>query len=216
MISFFLYCGCKILPPITCLPDQWDGWQDAFIPVEQALREAFIKDLFQGRGEGTPGRGVTQLPVKQAGMALPDPTKTAPENWTASCVITGHLVAAIRGQEEFWTVDHSACLRKGRIAVQNQNVPLEEEALEETLAVDLVQVACWLWRATKMGELLTVQLTMENGTELGAQEWKYALFMPYDLNPPDIPHYCDGYNTTFYICHDLEWKRGGLVTSRHN
>ena len=53
---------------------------DAFGPVEQALQDAFIKAIFQGLGEGTPGRGVTRLPVKQAILALPDPTKMAPEN----------------------------------------------------------------------------------------------------------------------------------------
>ena len=49
--------------------------RDAFGPVEQALRDAFIPALLQGLGEGTPGRGVTRLPVKQAGLALPYPKK---------------------------------------------------------------------------------------------------------------------------------------------
>ena len=62
------------------------------------MQETFLPDLFQGLGEGSPGRGVTRLPVKQAGLALPDPTKTAPENWTAYCVITGHLVVALRAR----------------------------------------------------------------------------------------------------------------------
>ena len=35
----------------------------AFGPMEQVLRDAFILDLFQGLGEGPPGRGVTRLPV---------------------------------------------------------------------------------------------------------------------------------------------------------
>ena len=63
---------------------------------------------------------VTRLPVKQAGLALADPSHTAPENWTASCVITGHLVAALRGQVEFQKADHSACLREGRTAVRRR------------------------------------------------------------------------------------------------
>ena len=83
---------------------------DSFGQVEKALRETFLPSLFQGLGEGELGSGVTFLPVKQAGLALLDPTNTAPENWTASCVIRGHLVAALRGQVEFWTEDHSACL----------------------------------------------------------------------------------------------------------
>ena len=54
------------------------------------------------------GRGVTIMTVKQAGLALPEPTLTDPENWTVSCVITGHLAAALRGQEEFRTADYTA------------------------------------------------------------------------------------------------------------
>ena len=69
---------------------------DAFSPVEEALRETFLPDLFQGLGEGVSGRGFTCLIVKQLGLALLDPTQTAPENWTESCVITGHLVAELR------------------------------------------------------------------------------------------------------------------------
>ena len=47
--------------------------------------------------------------MKQAGLSLPDPVQTAPENWIASCVITGHLVVALRGQMVLRTADHSAC-----------------------------------------------------------------------------------------------------------
>ena len=65
---------------------------DAFVLVEQALREAFFSDLFQGFGEGIPGRGVTRLPVKHLGLDLPDPKKMVRENWTVSCAIIGHIV----------------------------------------------------------------------------------------------------------------------------
>ena len=95
---------------------------DAFEPVEQVLREAFITALFHGLGEGTPGRVVTRLTLKQAGLALPYPKKTAHENWTAYCVITGYLVTALRGQEEFRTADHSAYLREGRAEVRKRSI----------------------------------------------------------------------------------------------
>ena len=81
-----------------------------FGPVEEALKEIFLPALYEGLREGVPERGITRLPVKQAGLALPDPTQTSPENWTAPCVITVHLVAALRGQVEFGTGDHLACL----------------------------------------------------------------------------------------------------------
>ena len=85
------------------------------------------------------GRGVTRLSVKQAGLDLPDPTKTAPENWMASCVITGHLVAALRGHEVFKTADHLACLREGRTTMPKRSVLMAEEALAETIVGDPVQ-----------------------------------------------------------------------------
>ena len=77
------------------------GIGDIFGMVEKALQETFLPALFRVMGEGASGRGFTRLPVKQAGLALLDPTNTAPENWTVSCVITGNLVTAFRGQVEF-------------------------------------------------------------------------------------------------------------------
>ena len=86
------------------------GIGDAFGPVEKAMQETFFSTLFEVLGEGSTGIGVTRLPVTQVGLVLLDPTLTASENWTAPCFIKGHLVAALRGQVEFWTADYPACL----------------------------------------------------------------------------------------------------------
>ena len=64
------------------------GVRYSFGPVEDALKETIVLALFKVLWEEVPERGVTCLPVKQAGLALPDPSQTAPENWTTSCVIT--------------------------------------------------------------------------------------------------------------------------------
>ena len=74
-------------------------------------------------------------------MALPDLTKTAPENWTDSCIITGHLVVVLRVQEELRTADHSACLQEESTSVWKRSVLLAVEALPETLVGVLVQGA---------------------------------------------------------------------------
>ena len=82
----------------------------------------------------------------------------APENWTASCVITGPLVAALRVQKEFRTADHSIYLREGRAEVRKRSVLRIEEALVETLVGAHDQGAHHLWRTTKTGEWLMVKL----------------------------------------------------------
>ena len=109
--------------------------------------------------------------MKQAGLALPDPMLTAPENWTESYVITGRLIAAIRGQEELQTADHSACILEVRTLVRKRSVLLADESLAENLAGYPFQGARQLWRAKKTGTWLTVQPSTVKGTKLVAQEW---------------------------------------------
>ena len=192
------------------------GLSNVFGPVEEEIAKAFLPEMFEGAGDGPPGRDINRLPVKQAGMDLPDPTQTAPENWQASCVITGHLMSALRGQVPFRTTDHAACLRDGRAAVRRQNAAKAVASLETTIARAPVEVTRRMRRATKTGAWLTVQPSTVNGTELGSQEWRDAAFLHYGLEPPDLPKHCDGCNAKFTICHTLDCKRGGLVTARHN
>ena len=71
-------------------------------------------------------------------------------------------------------------------------------------------------RAAKTGAWLMVLPSTVNGTELGGQEWRDALFLRYGLEPPDLPKYCDGCEARFSISHALDCKKGGLVTARYN
>ena len=81
------------------------------------MQETFFLELVEELGEGAPERGITCLPVKQAVLAIPDPTLTSLENSTASCVITGHLVTVLRVQVKFRTADYSAYLQEVWTAV---------------------------------------------------------------------------------------------------
>ena len=184
------------------------GIGDAFGLVETALKETFVPALFKGLGNGVPERGVTCLSAKQVGLALPDPSQTAPENWTASCVITGHLVAALGGQVEFRTVDHSACLQGGRTAVRRRGQRRAEEALTAAMEGPPILHAHRLRRATKTSDWLTVQPSTVNGTELGAQKWSDTLLLWYGLDPSDLPTHCDGCQAKFSISHALDCKKG--------
>ena len=97
-----------------------------FQVVEDALWDILLPALFQGDMEQIPRRAITVLPVKQAIIALPDPTWTAGENWTVSCAITGHLVTALRGKAEFRSGNHTLLMGEGRYEIQHRHA---EEAV---------------------------------------------------------------------------------------
>ena len=59
----------------------------AFLPVKNELQDTFIQPLFKGATYQVPVRGITGLTVKQAGIALTDPTQTSEANYMASYVI---------------------------------------------------------------------------------------------------------------------------------
>ena len=165
--------------------------------------EQFVFVHLKGMRDRAPGRAITRLPVKQAGLALPYPTRTAHDNWQASFVIIGHLVSALRGKVTFRTADHAACLRDGRAAVRRKSVAKAMASLEATIDGDPELVTRRLRRATKTGAWMTVQPSTVNGTDLGAQEWRDAAFLRYGLEPPDLPKYCYGCNARFSMCHAL-------------
>ena len=79
----------------------------AFQAVEDELHDTFLPDIFQGGTSQIPGRAITGMLSKQAGIALPDPNQTAGSNWTESCEITGHLVTALHGTAKFSSDDHA-------------------------------------------------------------------------------------------------------------
>ena len=205
------------------LQQEWDfvhrvtlGVGEASVLVEEALREIFVPELFKGLREGVLERENTRLPAKQAGLALPDPLQAAPEKWTASCVITGHLVASLRGQVVFQTADHLACLWRGQLAVRHRGEKRAEEALMAALEGAPVLQERRMRRAAKTRAWLTVLPSTVNGTDLGAQDCRDALFLRYGLELPDLPKYWDGCEVRFSISHSLDCKKGGLVTACHN
>ena len=51
---------------------------------------------------------------------------------------------------------------------------------------------------------------------MGAQEWSDALFLRYDLEPPELPTHCVGFQAKLSIGPALDCKKGGLVATRHN
>ena len=75
---------------------------------------------------------------------------------------------------------------------------------------------CKKRRRTNIGACITMLPSTVNGTELGDQKWRDTLFIRYGIEPPDPPYHCDGCNAKFSICHYLDFKNGGVITTCHN
>jgi hypothetical protein len=56
--------------------------------------------------------------MKKAGIALPNPMELAGANWTASTVAWGHLVAALRGKEEFRSATQQSIMAKEKAVMR--------------------------------------------------------------------------------------------------
>ena len=91
-----------------------------------------------------------------------------------------------------------------------------EAALTAALEGGPVLQARRMRRAAKTGAWITVLPSTVNGTDLGAQDWRDALFLRYGLDPPDLLTHYDGCEARFTISHALDGKKGGLVKARHN
>ena len=88
--------------------------------------------------------------------------------------------------------------------MRHRGVQQEEVALTAALEGDPVQQERHMRRAAKTVAWLTVLLSTVNGTNLGAQEWRDALFLRYGLEPPDLLSHCDCCDVEFSISHALD------------
>ena len=81
---------------------------------QKGFQNSFLPGLFWGATSKVLAQGVTQLPVKQVGLAITNPNLSDLDNWTASCIVIGHLIADLRGRTEFNTRNHTLLLQEGR------------------------------------------------------------------------------------------------------
>jgi hypothetical protein len=111
-----------------------EGVDVEFSEIEHALHAQFLPALF-GKLEITNSRRqLTCLPVKKAGLAIPNPTESAGGNWwTASTVACGHLISVLRGKEEFRLVMHQSIMAEEKGATRKMNSDATKAKMETIL-----------------------------------------------------------------------------------
>jgi len=192
------------------------GLSDEFEVVEEALAENFLPTLFGTGIQCDTKRQLACLPVKHAGLALPNPTTTAESNWKASTLICGHLVAALRGTTDFRSEDHTSTMQSGKAELRMRNLKVYDEKLATILKPMTATKSRTICRGKETGAWLSVLPSTVNGTVLSAQEFQDALSMRYAETPHNFPDKCDGCDAQFSLQHALGCKKGGLVIFRHN
>jgi hypothetical protein len=73
-----------------------------FASIKQTLAKTFLPTLFGDKYDGKdPGHVLAGLPVKWAGLVIPDPTPLAQPNYEASILLCSHILAVFRRVDVF-------------------------------------------------------------------------------------------------------------------
>jgi hypothetical protein len=193
-----------------------DGIGDSFSPLEEAISNIFLPALFGDSLASDNRRELAELPVKSAGLALPDPTDTSAGCYKASTLVCSHLLEAFRGVVPFNSADHQAVRASVTAELKSRKTVKDETTLSTLLAPMDCDTRRTIRRGTETGQWLSVMPSTLNGTELSSQEFRDALLLRYARSPGDLPSQCDGCGAAFSVRHALECKTGGLVIMRHN
>ncbi len=193
-----------------------DGLGGEFHGVEEALSTSFLPALFGVSEADITVRKLASLPVKKSGLAIPDPTTTADENWTTLTVVCGHLIVALLGTTEFRSADHVSTMTSARAEMRLRKLSDSDAKLATILSPLSNDRRRTIKRGQHTGAWLSALPSPVNGTELSAQEFRDAVSMRYGITPSDLPAFCDGCDARFSLQHALGCKKGGLVIFRHN
>ena len=105
---------------------------------------------------------------------------------------------------------------ESRDDIRRQHGEAADTALGEAWDSTSTEYVYQMELITRIGAWLLVLPSTKNGTEIGVQEWRNPIFLRYDINPPDLPDYCNECGVEFPICYSLNCKKGGLTTECYN
>ncbi len=118
-----------------------EGVGEEFTAIEEAISNTFLPALFGDEyDEDDPRWKLACLPVKHAGMAIPDPTTSAQSNFEASILlICSHLLAALWGVKVFGLSGHVATIQdcKAKLHIRKQEeCDIALQSIASTLSCD--------------------------------------------------------------------------------
>ena len=193
------------------------GSQAYFDPVEQALTRSFLPRLLETDDANVASlRRLLALPVRQAGLGIPDPRDRAAPNYDASCAMTAPLITSLTDRSPLSALEYAVDASIQRDASRAARAREAEATSKELQAAASQLQARRMDRARETGAWLTAMPDTLNGTVLAAEEFRDSLRLRYGLTPTSLPGRCDGCGERFTVDHAMSCKKGGLVLLRHN
>ena len=151
-----------------------DGISTEFQAVESSLKDDFLPALLGQSKVGEPLRDLLALPVKHAGIAIPNPTTSAGGNFRASTIVCGHLVTSLRKRVTFNGAEHTSVIKEGRSAMRLCRTAVDDNELTRLLRNLPQEKRRIIERGRRTGAWISVQPSTVNGTELSAEEFRDA------------------------------------------
>ncbi len=189
-----------------------------FAPLEEAIAEKFLPKLF-GVEVSIQDRGLYELPIRFAGLGIPNPVITADAAHQTSRKCAEYLATSIRNQATSFDVGaHRACVQVNRQEARSER--------QKELQGDFTSLADKLPAEKRRtvrramdnptGAWLTVKPSARNDTALSPREFRDGLAMRYGKPLIHLPSTCDGCGSKFSVDHGLNCPNGGNVIQRHN
>ena len=114
------------------------------------------------------------------------------------------------------TVEHRACAWRGRSDGRGIKKERYEAQLAREERSNKNRGILRLERATVAGAWITVVPYLLNGATFSAEDFRDNLRIGFRMLPLYLQQTCDRCGDTLTVEHDLQCKRGVLVTVRHN
>jgi hypothetical protein len=189
----------------------------SFRPIEAALASTFLPQLLQEpEASADTLRDLLALPVRQAGLGIPDPVSSAQSCHKASVLCTTVLIRSLRTRQDLDVPGHAAQSALHRRRLRKKRDEDDTAALLQLCGQAGPVAARRMRRSRETGAWLTAMPNTLNGTELAEDEFRDSLRLRFGLTPLALPGRCDGCDAKFTVAHAMSCKKGGLVLLRHN
>ncbi|KAL1448457.1 hypothetical protein WDU94_000540, partial [Cyamophila willieti] len=196
--------------------------EDDFIPLNETIRTRFLPTLLGGPVTEEEADMFT-LPVNMGGLGIPNPSTSANLNFETSKKCSTILSDAIVNNIQLNMTEHMKIMKETKKIAVEKKKEKDEIVLNNTIHKFIpakrraVERSITKISQTKTSNWLSVLPIRKDHFDLSANEFRDALAIRYNREPPAMPNSCDGCgDKQFSLQHALDCKTGGLITRRHN